>query len=261
MRVENSFIPVRGVGQRTEQRLWREGITHWNAFEPEVLGGRTGRRVEAFIDTASERLAAGDAAFFAEAFPTKCRWRLYENFRESTVFLDNETTGLSQRHHDVTVVSLHDATGTRTLVRGRDLTRERLCDALDGADLLVTYNGRRFDVPFLERAFDLPIDLPHLDLMYPCRRLDLTGGLKVVERTLGVDRDEPDISGRDAVRLWRRYEAGDSAALDTLIRYNRDDTVNLRAVTEAVCERLHRRVFVEPIPTNQARLGGDGLGD
>ncbi|MFP4591521.1 MAG: ribonuclease H-like domain-containing protein, partial [Halobacteriales archaeon] len=233
MRVENSFIPVHGVGERTERRLWRRGITHWDAFEPTELGPRTARRVEAFIDTARGRLAAGDATFFAEALPTRSRWRLYENFRESTVFLDIETTGLSQRRHDVTVVSLHDAAGTETLVRGRDLTRERLCRALDGAALLVTYNGKRFDVPFLERAFDLPIDVPHLDLLYPCRRLDLTGGLKVVERTLGVDRDEPDISGRDAVRLWRRHEAGDEAALETLIRYNRDDTVNLRAVTEA----------------------------
>ncbi|RLM48905.1 ribonuclease H-like domain-containing protein, partial [Halorubrum sp. Atlit-28R] len=58
----------------------------------------------------------------------------------------------------------------------------------------------------------------------------------------GIDRDRPDISGRDAVRLWREYERGDESALDTLVSYNREDTVNLERLMETVTGKLHDRV-------------------
>ncbi len=243
MRIENSFIPVRGVGEHTERTLWRDGITHWDAFDPDLVGPTTAERIESFIERGRRHLEHDDARFFADAFPAKSHWRLFGNFRSSTVFLDIETTGLSQRRDDVTVVSVYRDGDTTTFVRGRDLTRQRLRDVLAPASLLVTYNGKRFDVPFLERAFDLEIEVPHLDLMYPCRRLDLTGGLKAVERTLGIDRTDRDLSGRDAVRLWTAYRRGNSDALETLVQYNRDDTRNLEAVTEAVCHRLEAEVF------------------
>ena len=202
MRVENSFIPVRGVGEQTERALWERGVYTWEDFDGTVPGPAPADRVASFIDTARERLDDGDAHFFGEQFPSGSQWRLYENFREETCFLDIETTGLSQHRDDVTVVSCHRGGETKTFVRGRDLHADRLARELDDASLLVTFNGKRFDVPFLETAYDLPVDVPHLDLMYPCRRLDLTGGLKEIEQRIGLERDRPDISGRDAVRLW-----------------------------------------------------------
>ena len=111
------------------------------------------------------------------------------------------------------------------------------------ADLLVTFNGARFDVPFLEQSFDLSLEYPHLDLLYPCRQIGLDGGLKAIERTIGLERDRPDVSGEDAVRLWREYERGDEGALETLVSYNREDAVNLRTLADTVTERLHADVF------------------
>ena len=143
----------------------------------------------------------------------------------------------------MTTVSFHRDGETTTLVRGRDLTREAVRAQLDEASLLVTFNGKRFDVPFLETSFDLDVNTPHLDAMYTCRKLDLSGGLKPIEREIGLDRDRPDISGRDAVRLWHEYERGDESALETLVEYNREDTVNLRRLLDDVTGRLHDRVF------------------
>lgn len=243
MRVENSFIPVSGVGEQTERTLWERGVHTWDDFDGSVPGPASADRIESFIATANERLDDGDATFFGRQFPAGSQWRLYENFRETTCFLDIETTGLSQHTDDVTVVSCHRAGETRSFVRDRDLQSDRLQRELDASDMLVTFNGKRFDVPFLETAYDLTVDVPHLDLMYPCRRLDLTGGLKNIEQTVGIDRDRPDISGRDAVRLWHEYERGDEAALETLVSYNRDDTVNLKRLVEVVTDRLHQQVF------------------
>jgi uncharacterized protein YprB with RNaseH-like and TPR domain len=243
VRIENSFIPVRGVGETTERRLWEDGITHWEEFDPSYVGAKTGERIESFIAEAGERLDDGDASFFADAFPSGERWRLYENFRDEACFFDIETTGLDHDRSRVTTVSLHRGGETRTLVRGDDLTDETLREAFADAPLLVSFNGIQFDVPFLEASFDVDLQRPHIDLMYPCRRLDLTGGLKAIEEEVGIGRDEPKITGRDAVRLWREYEHGDDDALDTLVRYNREDTVNLETLMDHVADALHRETF------------------
>ena len=239
MRIENSFIPVRGVGEATERRLWESGVTHWDEFDPSLVGETTGDRIEAFLAEARARLDDDDATFFAETFPSSERWRLYENLRDEVCFFDIETTGLDLARNDVTTASFHRAGETTTLVRGRDLTAAALREQFDAASMLVTFNGKRFDVPFLERSFDLTVDVPHVDLMYPCRRLGLTGGLKRIERDVGVAREGPDVDGREAVRLWRRYERGDAAALDTLVAYNRDDAANLERLMDHVTGRLH----------------------
>ncbi|MFD1564674.1 ribonuclease H-like domain-containing protein [Haloarchaeobius amylolyticus] len=243
MRIENSFIPVRGVGETTERRLWENGVTHWDEFDGSVVGSTLADRIETFIDEGRTHLQRGDVSVFAEALPAASRWRCYENVSDETCFLDIETTGLSAETNDVTTVSLHQGGKTKTFVNGRDLTSDRLARELEEAALLVTFNGQRFDVPFLETCFDVEIDVPHVDLMYPCQKIGLDGGLKTIEQEVGIDRDMPDISGRDAVRLWREYERGDDGALETLVEYNRADTANLEPLMELVADRLHERVF------------------
>ena len=243
MRIENSYIPVSGVGESTERTLWAEGATDWACFDPSLVGPKTADNIESFIETASRRLEMGDSAFFDEAFPSRERWRLYENFREEALFFDIETTGLNQEYDTVTTVSYHLAGETTTLVQGDDLTTENLQRAFDDAGLLVSFNGVRFDQPFLETSFGLDVECPHLDLMYPCKTLGLSGGLKAIENDIGLERDRPDLSGRDAVRLWRQHESGVDGALETLISYNREDTVNLKTLAETVTDRLHQQVF------------------
>ena len=242
MRVDQSFIGAEGVGETIERRLWRAGVTHWDDFGDDAAGEAVGPtradRIREFIDRGRSALADEDVDFFARSLPTSEQWRTYETFRDRATFFDIETTGLD--HHDsvVTTVSIHRDGDTRTLVRGDDLTPEALRATLGEADLLVTFNGKRFDVPFLEASFDLDVSRPHLDLMYACRQAGLTGGLSAIEREIGVERDRPDISGRDAVRLWHEHERGVDGALETLVSYNREDTVNMVDVAEHLTEAL-----------------------
>ena len=247
MHVENCFVGADGVGETLERRLWRQGITRWDAFTPacDGIGETRAERIESFIDEGQRALDRGQVRYFDRQFPDGARWRLYETFREQTCFFDIETTGLDHQRNVVTTVTLHQDGDTRTLVRGDDLTDETLAGAFADAGLLVTFNGARFDVPFLKTSFDVSLDQPHLDLMPTCRKLGLSGGLSAIEQELGVERDLPDVDGREAVRLWHEHERGVDGALERLIAYNREDTVNMVTVLEDVVAELEAEVFPE----------------
>jgi uncharacterized protein YprB with RNaseH-like and TPR domain len=69
--------------------------------------------------------------------------------------------------------------------------------------------------------------------MYECWKHNLYGGLKSVERQLGIAREVQGVSGRMAVELWWRYvRYDDTNALRRLLDYNREDVLNLRRVRE-----------------------------
>ena len=245
MRVEHCFLGADGVGETIERRLWRQGITRWDEFEPtcEGIGDTRASRIESFIDGGTRALSREDVAFFDSRFPDGQQWRLYESFREQACFFDIETTGLDHRSSVVTTVTVHQDGTTRTLVRGDDLTAENLRAAFADAGLLVTFNGARFDIPFLEACFDLELDRPHLDLMPTCRKVGLSGGLSAVESALSIDRDLPDVDGREAVRLWHEHERGVDGALERLVAYNREDTENMVPVLERTVSRLDAQVI------------------
>lgn len=156
-------------------------------------------------------------------------------------FLDIETTGLSSAQGDITVVGIQLSGGSTSefcQLVGREVTAESLLAALAEARVIYTYNGSRFDLPFIHErlGIDLTTLCPHRDLMFDCWRQNLYGGLKCVERQLGIPRRLKDVNGYEAVRLWWEYvEYGDEKALKTLLEYNREDVINLMALRELLC--------------------------
>jgi len=151
-------------------------------------------------------------------------------------YIDIETTGLSRYLSDLTVVgvAVEKGGGCRlTQLLEQTLTARNLLRTLEGIDELYSYNGSRFDLPFIKAALgvDLKSCLTHTDLMYACWRRDLKGGLKAVEKALGIKRELTNVNGRMAVVLWRRYvNYSDTAALETLLKYNAEDVLNLRVL-------------------------------
>lgn len=155
-------------------------------------------------------------------------------------YLDIETTGLSPFVDQVTVVGISIGEGGTEVVQlvWPDITAELLQEVLYGVEVIYTYNGSRFDLPFLQShvGIDLSTMCFHHDLMYDCWMNRLFGGLKVVESILGIPRTLQDIDGKEAVRLWERYERGhDPDALRLLLEYNKEDVLNLKALKRKVC--------------------------
>jgi len=156
-------------------------------------------------------------------------------------YLDIETTGLSPSVDEITVIGIHLCNGDDTKfiqLVGKDISAQGIIEALSGVEVLYTYNGNGFDLPFIysRLGVNLTQTCTHHDLMYDCWRCNLYGGFKAVERQLGIERQLTDINGFEAIRLWWRYvESFDLDALNRLLEYNKEDVLNLKVLRE----RLH----------------------
>lgn len=250
MVLERSFILLDRVGERTERRIWDQGVHTWDDFlDRDVVSPFSRQRKEVadrVLGLAKDAFSEGSTFFFADRLPNREVWRLYPNFREEAVFLDIETTGLS-RHAAITVVGVARAGRFRALVRGQDLTRQELASQLEGAKMIVTFNGASFDLPMLRGRYNNPgLDLPHLDLRFLARRTGLTGGLKRIEGKLGLERDREFamMTGEDAVHLWHLWDRrGNRKALDLLLQYNEADVMNLVEVADIISDQVTEDTF------------------
>lgn len=159
-------------------------------------------------------------------------------YMKRRAYLDIETTGLNKNCCDITVVgvALEDCRRCRVVqIIGDDISDVRLLGLLSGVDEIYTYNGSRFDMPFIRERLrvDLTLQFSHRDLMYDCWKNNLKGGLKVVEQKLAIGRDSKGMNGFMAVKLWWDYvNDNDEDALKDLLEYNREDVVNLRVLRE-----------------------------
>lgn len=150
-------------------------------------------------------------------------------------YLDIETTGLSPNFCDLTVIGVYldDGDNEVTQFVGEEICSSKLSDILKKVDTVYTYNGARFDLPFIKGKLQLDITshCQHEDLMYTCWQRNLRGGLKAVERQLGIKRKNADIDGYVAVQLWQNYqENGCAASLNKLLEYNKEDVLNLKEI-------------------------------
>jgi len=192
----------------------------------------------------------GNAAYFDRLLPKSESWRMFGDFRDRAAFVDVEMTG---RRGDITVIGLFDGIRTRFFVKGRNLGDFR--DEVRKYAVLVTYNGRQFDIPVLCDTFgNIFTHMAHIDLQYALQRLGYIGGLKPIQEQLGFRREGmlSRLDGRAAIWLWQEFEKGNRKALDTLLRYNLEDAVVLQSLAEAVYNESCRKL---PVPVEELAPG------
>jgi len=169
---------------------------------------------------------------------------------QRTVFLDTETTGLA------------GGTGTYAFLVGvgyfdgeefvleqyfmRDYDEEEamllsLVELFEGAEAVVTYNGKAFDIPLLQTRFitartRIALDeIPHLDLLHVARRLWRARlgdcSLANVEReALGVTR-HGDVASYLIPQLYFNYlRTRDARPLGAVFYHNQQDILSLVAL-------------------------------
>ncbi len=183
--------------------------------------------IEAYLKESHQHFESGNPNYFSERMPANLHWRFFPEFRDSMVYLDIETTGLKMWGFEITTISLYDGESIYYYIKGQNL--DDFLDRIKKYKVIVTYNGKSFDVPFIESHFGITLNHAHIDLRYILYSLGYTGGLKRCEIQLGMDRgDLSDIDGYLAVFLWYEYQInGNKTALDTLLAYNIQDVLNL----------------------------------
>jgi uncharacterized protein len=180
-----------------------------------------------------------------------------------TVFIDLETTGLSGGAGTVAFLvgcGFFDFGAFQVrqfLLTSYSSERALLwavAEFFKDADLIVTYNGKSFDVPVMETRWlfhrlQMPLDgVPHFDMVHPARRLwrprsasldPDEGGcrLATLERTLLGFSRVGDVGGFEMpARFFRFLRCGDPHPLEGVLEHNRLDLVSLAAVMARAVE-------------------------
>ena len=227
--LKNTFHHIRGIGSTTERRLWDAGILSWedllNGGVP-LLSRRKRETLTAAIEESMQHLETRNPHYFGQRLPSNQCWRVFKDFRDRIAYLDIETTGLEG---EITTIALYDGQTIRTYVQGQNLHQfER---DIHEYDVIVTYNGKCFDVPFIESDLGIKLNQVHIDLRYLLKSVGFSGGLKGCERKAGIERrDVAGLEGYHAPILWEQYKDGNRKALDTLLAYNCQDTVNMETL-------------------------------
>src|SRR5215203_814130 len=173
-----------------------------------------------------------------------------------TVFIDLETTGLSGGAGTVAFLigcgyfDLGAFQVRQFLLTSHSAERALLAataELFGEADLIVTYNGKTFDVPVMESRWAFhrmrpPLDdTPHFDMLHPARRLwrtrstlpdDVGCRLTTLERVLLNLRRVGDVDGFEIPgRFFQFLRTADPRPLEPVLEHNRLDLVSLAAVT------------------------------
>ncbi len=180
-----------------------------------------------------------------------------------TIFIDLETTGLSGGAGTVAFLvgcgyfDLGAFQVRQFLLTSHSAERALLSAVADffaDVGLIVTYNGKTFDVPMMETRWlfhrlRMPLDsVPHFDMLHPARRLWRSrtsatdpdeGGcrLSTLERTLFNVTRVGDVGGFEIPsRFFRFLRSGDPRPLEAVLEHNRLDLVSLAAVMARAIE-------------------------
>jgi uncharacterized protein YprB with RNaseH-like and TPR domain len=175
-----------------------------------------------------------------------------------TVFIDLETTGLSGGAGTVAFLvgcGFFDLGAFQvrqfllTSYRAERALLAAVSEFFGDADLVVSYNGKTFDVPVMETRWlfhrmELPLEgVPHFDTLHAARRLwkaraeaeaARDGGcrLSTLERALFDVRRVGDVPGVEIPsRFFHFLRSGDPRPLEPVLEHNRLDLVSLAAVT------------------------------
>jgi len=227
--LKNTFCHLPDIGISTEHQIWESGIYTWDDLG---MGQIKLPQINIFdlydlLMESQENIDKINPNYFSELLPISQHWRLFKDFRNHVVYLDIETTGLNHFRNYITTIALYDGERIRYYIKGKNLNDFR--EDIQRYKVLVTYNGKCFDVPFLRRHLKLKLNQAHIDLRFVLRSLGYSGGLKSCEQKLGICRGNLDpVDGYMAVGLWHQYnKTKDRKSLDTLLAYNIEDVLTL----------------------------------
>ena len=237
-----TFLHIPGIGPLRERDIWRDGILTWDDMlkDRDLFDDGPSAALEQQLTLSRQKLRERNALWFEQRLGPDEAWRLAADFDDGQIaYMDIETDGgeaTALREGEdapggTTVCAVWDGVEARVFLRNRDL--EEIPAYLSRYKVLCTFNGKSFDIPYLEGRFGKDFfGGAHLDLRPIATAVGLRGGLKKIEKQVGIERTASirRYTGYDAVKLWGAYRGGRKDALEPLARYNLADAVNLQSL-------------------------------
>jgi len=252
--LKNTFCHLTSIGLKKEIFFWENQIFSWQDLLTKINAGHGKRQrmpahLKCELEDSIQHHAAGNPKYFADRLTSKELWRLFADFRHRAAYVDIETTGLTDP--DITTIALYDGRCIKCYVNGQNL--DQFADDITRYSLIITFNGKTFDVPIIESFLKIKLNQAHIDLRYVLKSLGYSGGLKRCETQLGIGRGNlTGIDGWFAVLLWKDYCRNKNIkALETLLSYNIEDVVNLeKLMVMAFNQKISRLPFlqIDPLP-------------
>ncbi len=183
-----------------------------------------------------------------------------------TAFFDIETTGLSPKNNKLILSGILEISENKSIATQyfassmgdeKDLV-EATANKLSNYDIIVTYNGKSFDIPFLQERMkkykvkDTLNQIGHLDLYRVIKGYsnikDIIGSLrqKNIEVFMGLNTNRDDeITGAESVKQYNEYLTTHSSDLkETILLHNSDDIIQLSRILPIVSQTdFHKAMF------------------
>lgn len=250
--LQHSFSHIPFVGLTTERRIWDSGICSGDEFilnPPTFLSKHKSAKIIEHLQLSTRNIESQDVSYFIQNLSAKDQWRIFQEFQSTTAYLDIETTGLGGPGDVITTIALYDGKTIKHYVNGQNLSD--FTQDIQDYKVIVTYNGKTFDIPFIESYFNIRLSHAHLDLRYILASLGYSGGLKSCELQLGIGRTGSlaEVDGFFAVLLWQDYKKKRKIkSLETLLAYNIEDVVNLEYL---MITAYNKKLDSIPLPINK----------
>jgi uncharacterized protein YprB with RNaseH-like and TPR domain len=244
--LSESYIFLPNVGPVLEKRIWEVGCRTWAEAIAHGCSEVLPAGVLETLCYVNQEFQTGRRAPFLAGLAVADQWRALCLSRgdggvkpSSWLALDIETTGSAPGKTQITVIGVcgHPTNFQPVaFVNNKPGWADGLFELFRQTDVLISFNGRSFDMPCIRAALPgLPDPRYHLDLFPVFKKLGLGGGLKKLQVTLGFERGDgiKDLDGYSAVLLWRDYRHHRrQASLNTLVRYCLEDVVVLLPMAE-----------------------------
>ena len=261
--LQRTYLHIPGIGETTERKIWEMGISDWRSFiDAHARGMFERRKIQHCADDvlqSIEQYAEGHWNYFDKMLPSHHKWRAFGEFPGQALYVDIETTGMGSES-EITVIGTFNGREVNTFIAGINL--EKAVEEIERYPVVVTFNGAVFDMPIIRKHFHYNLfNHIHIDLRFPLKSIGYTGGLKIIETRLGLERSERTrgLDGWDAVRLWSSYRRGNDQALDLLDEYNREDIVHLEPLMQLVYREMSGKILSGLSKLSPYKTKGDYL--
>ncbi|MCF6335016.1 MAG: ribonuclease H-like domain-containing protein [Spirochaetales bacterium] len=146
-----------------EEVLWQEGIINWEICLDTKLPIQLQSKelyIKRNIEVSLRELELRNVEYFSQNLKHSLLWRLLPEFQDELIFIDIETTGLYKEFNKITTIATYDGKNISYFVGDSDL--EQILNVLNNNKIIVSYNGKSFDIPFIAYTGSFRTPIPEI---------------------------------------------------------------------------------------------------